>query len=172
MPYKNKTPEQIRKKLEESTIGESRTELVRSPQAISPFTEGVQAMIARLVKDRVDQIVIQNKADEPEPDFLPREIDYQVRRAQDVFERHKWPLYFEKWGCRMCRRKKNVSHAAGGCCSRCYHIVTTRLRQIRLAYEQGNPEYEIFRQIDRLTLPERTAKQLLAERRSRQHGKE
>lgn len=163
MPYRNKTPEQIRKQIEESTIGEPRAEIVPAPKAAivrRRSRQDVQAMIERIVRERVDEIMVKVEAGQVEPDFLRKDEAAELRQRQDMFERTKWSLYFEKWGCRMCHRK-NVGHLGTGHCTRCHHLIRDRLNQLKLEYERENPESEIDRQIDRLTSRFRVAKSLL-----------
>lgn len=122
--------------------------------------ESPQEMIERIVRERVDEIMAKLEAGQMVPDFIPRDQADELRRRVDVFERRKWSLYFEKWGCRMCNRK-NVSHAGSGQCQRCHILVFQRLRAIRAEYEREHPDSEIDRQIDRLTSRFRVAKSLL-----------
>jgi hypothetical protein len=123
----------------------------------------MQAIITRMVQDRVDEIMAERGGSQLEPGFQPKEVAYELQRRQTVFERRKWALYFLRWGCRMCNRKKNVSHASGGCCATCITRVGARLETIKLQYERDNPEAAIDRQIDRLTSRFRSAEALLGE---------
>jgi hypothetical protein len=77
-----------------------------------------------------------------------------------MFEREKWSLYFEKWGCQVCG-KKTANHMHTGHCGACAGRITARLARIKLEYEQTHPEAEVERQIDQLTLRSRTAERLL-----------
>ncbi len=122
--------------------------------------QDLEAMITRIVRERVDELMVKVEGRQVEPDFLPKDVSVELQERRNVFERRKWSLYFEKWGCRMCSRK-NVSHAATGHCARCHNLVAGRLALIKAEYERNNPETEIDRQIDRLTSRFRVAKSLL-----------
>src|ERR1700684_2752201 len=94
--------------------------------------EDMRAVLDRMVRDRVDEIMAERAVAWPEPNYQPREASYEIQRRQTVFERRKWALYFTKWGCRMCRRQNHVSHGSGGCCIACCNLVTMRLGQIKI----------------------------------------
>ena len=141
-----------------------RTEIVPALEAalVPPRSrQDVEAMIARIVRERVDEIMVKVEAGQVQPDFLPKDEAVELRRRQNMFEQRKWILYFEKFGCRMCHRKK-MSHAGTGHCEACYVLIHSRLKEIKLEYERENPESEIDRQIDRLTSRFRVAKSLLS----------
>ena len=126
----------------------------------------MRAVLDRMVRDRVDEIMAERaeaqlaEAQPEEHNFQPREVALEIRRQQTMFERRKWALYFAKWGCRMCRRKRNVGHGSGGCCSACCTLVTLRLKQIKIEYDRDNPESQIAENIDRLTRRLRSAQEL------------
>jgi len=141
-------------------------EIERLPEAAlvpSPSTAHLQAEFDRLVRQRVDEILAERSPDQMAPAFQPREVAYEFQRRQTVFQRRAGRLYFEKWGCMICQRKKHVSHASGGICSECYAREARRRSQIRLEYERSNPEAAIDKQIDRLTSRLRSAQELLGE---------
>lgn len=121
----------------------------------------IEAMIGRLVEERLRKIM--SDEDAVSESFQPKEISYEFRQQHELFERHKWILYFEKWGCQRCSRKK-VSHGAKGYCSSCYARLHSRLVQIKADYEKANPEGRIGQDIDRLTLRVRSARALVGER--------
>src|ERR1700680_2314822 len=122
--------------------------------------EDMRALLDRIVRDRVDEAMAERANAQPEHNFQPRDVSIEIRRRQSVFERRKWGLYFEKWGCRMCGRKRNVNHGSGGVCATCEVRVAGRLRQIKLEYERDNPESQITENIDRLTRRLRSAQEL------------
>jgi|SRR5579872_2006849 len=131
------------------------TEIVLQRPAVD-----MRAVLDRMVRDRIDEIMAERAEVQPEHNFLTREAALEIRRQQTVFERRKWALYFAKWGCRMCRRKRNVSHGSGGCCSTCCTMVMLRLKQIKIEYDRDNPESQIAENIDRLTRRLRSAQEL------------
>src|SRR5690242_9121970 len=128
-----------------------------------PTAADLQAAIDRLVRQRVDEILAERNPDQMAPAFQPREVAYELRRRQTVFQQREGRLYFEKWGCMICQRKKYVGHASGGICSGCYNRETMRRAALRREYERNNPETEIDKQIDRLTSRLRSAQELLGE---------
>ncbi len=93
-------------------------------------TANFQAVLDRMVRDRVDEILTERGAALLEPDFHTREIAIEIQQHQTVFDRRKWGLYFEKWGCRMCG-KKQVSHGTKGYCDACHHLIYDRLAHRR-----------------------------------------
>jgi hypothetical protein len=58
----------------------------------------------------------------PETEAIPRKGPGKL-----ITFRHRWRLYFDKFGCRSCHRK-NVRHASHGLCRRCKKLVANRLR--------------------------------------------
>ncbi len=133
----------------------SESALVPAPKRESP-----QEMIERLVRERVDEIMVKLEAGHPEPGFVPRDEADELRRRRNVFEQRKWSLYFERFGCRVCSRT-NVAHYGNGHCQRCYALIQRRLKTIKAEYDESRPDAEIDRQIDRLTSRFRVAKSLL-----------
>jgi hypothetical protein len=136
-----------------------------SEAAIVPAapTANLKAVIESMVRKRVDEILSGSGIGEFEPNFRPREIAQAARQIQDMFERVKWSLYFEKWGCQVCG-KKTVAHFHTGHCTTCAVRIQQRLKQLKLEYERAHPEAEIERQIDHLTSRSRTAEALLGKR--------
>lgn len=121
-----------------------------------------EAMDIRAVIDRmVDERLAAREADLMDPGYRSKALSNEIRVQQNVFNRVKWGLYFEKWGCQSCGRKKNVNHASGGHCTNCSQRIYFRLKQIKREYELNNPEVEINRQIDRLSSRFRSAEALL-----------
>ena len=129
------------------------------PLTLESPAANLQAMLDRMVRERVNEIMAEPGAD-LEPDFQPKEVSFEIQRRQTVYERRKWALYFEKWGCRRCGGKK-ASHMGSGHCDKCHHLLAGRLLQIKHEYERANPEKEIERNIDRLTSRIRNAQRLL-----------
>jgi hypothetical protein len=122
----------------------------------------LKAVLDRMVRERVDEIMAERGSAPMEPDFQPKEVAYELQRRQTVFERHKWRLYFEKWGCRKCERKR-VNHASSGHCAACHNRLQMRLAQIKRDFDQANPDQEIERKIGQLTSRFRSAQALLGE---------
>lgn len=125
----------------------------------------LKAYIESIVRQRVDEILSAN-AGEFEPDFRPRRVANASSQTQDMFEREKWSLYFEKYGCRGCG-KKAAPHMSTGHCSTCQNRTYSRLTRLRAVYERAHPEAEIDRNIEKLTLRARSAEILLREEREK-----
>jgi hypothetical protein len=136
-----------------------------SEAAIVPKTPSadLKAVIESMVRKRVDEILSASEMTEVEADCRPREVAAVSRQTQDMFERDKWALYFEKWGCRKCE-KKTVNHSSTGHCEICASRLHQRLRKIRRDYYASHPDAETDRLIDRLTSRSRTAEALLGDR--------
>jgi len=140
-----------------------RVEILSASEAVlvpRPTAENLQAAIDRMVRERVDAILAEHGAALLEPDLQSREVSYEIQRRQTVFERRRWSLYFEEWGCRRCDRK-TVSHAGGGYCGRCYTLIFERLVRIKREFDAANPDKEMQRNIDLLTRKLRSARELL-----------
>ena len=123
----------------------------------------LEGMLTRLVQERVDEIMAQRGAVDLEPDFRPKEVAWEIQRRQTVFERRKWSLYFSKWGCRRCDRKKAV-HAGNGYCSKCHGLFFGRLTQLRREHDRNNPESEVDRHVEHIVSRVRNAERLLGSR--------
>lgn len=132
------------------------------PMAAKEPSANLKAVIENMVRQRVDEILSASGIGEFEPNFRPREIAQAARQTQDMFERTKWSLYFEKWGCQVCG-KKNAAHFHTGHCTTCACRIHQRLIKIKHDYEKTHPEAEIDRQIDQLTLRARSAAALLGD---------
>ena len=141
-------------------------EIVRAnPVPLVPQPPGakLEAMLTRLVQERVDDIMGQRGAVDMEPDFRPKEVAWEIQRRQTVFERRKWSLYFSKWGCRRCDHKKAV-HAGNGYCPKCHGLFSGRLTQLRREHDRNNPEHEVDRQVGQIDSRVRFAERLLGSR--------
>jgi hypothetical protein len=171
MPYKRKTPDQIRQAIAESPSHERTAEMVpASEAALVPARSAAKltAMIENLVRRRVDEILSASGTVELEPNFRPAEVAKITRRGQDMFERKKGSLSFEKFGCMDCKRKaKAVSYGTNGLCSTCTLRWYHRYAQLKHEYEATHPEAETDRLIDRLTSRARVAEELLGEEREK-----
>jgi len=146
-----------KKKVRVEIMPRSEAALVPSPPVETP-----QAMLDRIVRERVDEIMAEHGAGQLDPDFQTREVAYEIQRRQTVFERRRWSIYFEKFGCRRCDNKE-VSHEANGYCSKCHLLIFQRLAKIKRDFDKRNTEKDIQNQIDRLTRRGRSARELLGE---------
>src|ERR1700739_2324416 len=113
-----------------------RVEIVpRSEAALVPAmpTESPRAMLGRVVRERVDEILAERGADQLDTDFRTREVATEMMRRQTVFERRRWSIYFEKWGCRRCDDTAAI-HACSGYGAKCRGLLSQRLAKIKRDY--------------------------------------
>jgi hypothetical protein len=127
--------------------------LPASQAALAPNAPAanVRALMDSMVRESMEQIMAEPGASRLQPDFQSREVSDELRRQQAVFERGKWGLYFKKWGCRRCGRKK-VNHASSGHGGRCCSLLGGRLAQIKREWIRDKPDAQIAEDIDRLTV--------------------
>jgi len=131
----------------------TRVEIVRKR---SP--EDMKAMLDRLVRSKLEEILAERGEDQLEPATRSR----RIRQIHPGFERVKHVLYFEKWGCQTCG-KKNVAHMSNAKCERCSGRFIQRMQQLEIQWVRNNPESQIADDIDHLTRRHRTARALLEE---------
>lgn len=124
----------------------------------------LKAVLEGMVRKRVDEILAASGMHELSADYRPTKVAHVARQVDDLFERKKWSLYFDKWGCRICG-KKTAFYGNTGHCQTCAQRIHQRLTALRRDYEKAHPEAEIERNIERLTLRARTAERLLREGR-------
>jgi hypothetical protein len=129
-------------------------EIVRRP---SP--EGMKAMLDRMVTEKIEQILAERDLEQLAPVYRSR----RIRPIHPGFERDKYSLYFEKWGCKVCGRKGNVSHAGRGRCYTCQARHHQRMAALEREWVSNNPESQIVEDIDHLTRRYRTAQELLGD---------
>ena len=126
-----------------------------------PATADMNAILDRIIQNRLDEILSQRGSDDQltmgNLDRQPREISNELRQHRSMFERVKGRMYFETYGCKVCGRKKKVSHGSNGCCRTCVHRIYQRERAIKQEYDAQNDEAVIADNIDRLTRRARSA---------------
>jgi len=120
--------------------------------------EDMKAMLDRLVRDKLEEILAERGEDRLEPATRSR----RIRQTHPGFERVKHVLYFERWGCQTCG-KKNVAHMSNAKCERCSVRFSQRMQQLELEWLRNNPESQIADDIDHLTRRHRTAQALLGD---------
>ena len=64
-----------------------------------------------------------------EPWFRSRQESLEIKRTQTVPEQRKWSVYYERWGCVSCTKKK-TPHKSLGFCQACYLRVSQRIKEI------------------------------------------
>jgi hypothetical protein len=108
----------------------SRDSILRSGIEEKTLNRLVQEKVAEIMADR-DTIVF-------EPFFRSRQVAYELKRLQTVPERHKWSVYFERYGCLICETHERI-HVGNGMCNRCYNRTRSTLKQIVAEGINGEP---------------------------------
>jgi site-specific DNA-cytosine methylase len=112
-------------------------EVLPSPAEIA--RQPVQrAELDRLVKQQVAEILAARDEFVFEPFFRSRQVAYELKRLQTVPEQRKWKVYFERYGCLICKTQKRI-HAGNGMCDRCHAYVFQTLKQIIAEGITGQP---------------------------------
>jgi hypothetical protein len=114
-------------------------ELVRSEtpaRIIQP--QDMKAVLDQLVRERVAEALAERDGSILEPWFQTKSVAYEIRRLQTMVERKSKSLYFEKYGCIHCHKKKH-RHACSGICEPCYGKIAERLR---VCQRQLQEEYD------------------------------
>jgi hypothetical protein len=133
-----------------------RTEIIRVPeQGLSIDAETLD----RLIQRRVAEALADKEQSLLEPWFNSRKVTEEILRLQGVFHRRKFALYYEKWGCIICR-KKRTRHGSLGMCQTCHIRIVQRMRRIEQDYAKAHPD-EFEQQIKQMTLKVRSAEELL-----------
>jgi hypothetical protein len=136
-------------------------ESLRDSQGIvrRPSPEEMNTMLDRMVTDKIEKALAERDLEQLAPVYRNR----RIRPIHPGFERDKHALYFEKWGCQTCGRKRNVNHMCNARCERCHVRFEQRMMQLEREWVSKNPESQILEDIDRLTRPLRSARALLGE---------
>jgi hypothetical protein len=114
-------------------------ELLPSPATIHRERTGFdKAELARLVQEKVAEIMAERDAIIFEPFFRSRQVAYELKRLQNVPEQRKWSVSFERYGCMICETRERI-HAGNGMCNRCHALWFRRLTQIVAEGIKGEP---------------------------------
>lgn len=135
-----------------------RVELIPSPATIVRERTGIdRAELARLVQEKVAEIMAERDAVIFEPFFRSRQIAYELKRLQTVPEQEKWSVRFERYGCLLCHTKEKM-HVGCGMCHGCYQRTFQELKQIIAEGMTGTPASPArgATQAERHLLPGRT----------------
>jgi hypothetical protein len=97
-----------------------------------------EAMLNRLVQQKVAEIMAERDAVIFEPFFRSRQIAYELKWLQSVPEQRKWSVSFERYGCMCCETREQI-HAGNGMCNRCHALWFRRLTQIVAEGIKGEP---------------------------------
>jgi hypothetical protein len=117
-------------------------ELLPSPATIHRESTGFdKAELARLVQEKVAEIMAERDAIIFEPFFRSRQIAYELKRLQNVPEQRKWSVSFERYGCMICETRESI-HAGNGMCGSCRNRWFTRLTQIVAEGIKGEPAHK------------------------------
>jgi hypothetical protein len=113
--------------------------LYLQPEDVEAAKPNAHSLLDRLVRQRVAAILSRSESKTFEPFFAPRSVQLALRHELSVPERHKWSVYFDRWGCLRCGTKRRA-HGASGMCGSCNHWVGTRLRKVVTQLElKGDP---------------------------------
>ena len=112
-----------------------------------------------MLKEELGEILAERGTDQLEPVRRSK----RIRPFHPGFERDKHALYFEKWGCQNCGRKKGVSHMCNARCTQCNVRFGQRMTALEREWVRNNPESQIAEDIDHLTRRSRTARELLGD---------
>lgn len=100
-------------------------------------------LLERLVRERVDEILATRQDLLMRPFFDSKRVSDEIRKLQTMVERRKWPKYFERHGCLICKAKKVRRHDQLGMCAKCFGRTTQRLKAI-IAEDERNQECAKF----------------------------
>jgi hypothetical protein len=101
--------------------------------------EDYKAMIARIVNERIAEILADSQAAELQPFFDSPEVNQAMRRRQNVIERRKWNWYWEEFGCLICQDRKG-RHVSLGMCDTCFCRTRGRLLAIKKRHAPEVPQ--------------------------------
>ena len=97
---------------------------------LPPEQESPQKMLERLVRQKVDEILVDRKNLLFRPFFEgSKSVTDEIHRLQTMPELRKWSVYFDRWGCLICKTKI-LTHCGSGVCSRCHSRTAYRLKVI------------------------------------------
>jgi hypothetical protein len=99
--------------------------------------------------------------------FLTEDIKRQIDRILPSFYRRRFRIYFERYGCVRCNRKK-VMYGGNGVCRDCLYLLGDRLKRID-AKLKGTGEPEESKPTQAFLRRRRAARELLADFRIRNH---
>jgi hypothetical protein len=74
-----------------------------------------------------------------DPFFRGRQESNAIRRQQTVTERNMGALYYERYGCVVCKGR-NKPHESNGFCTDCHGVIVTR----RKGLAEGKRKYADF----------------------------
>jgi hypothetical protein len=107
-----------------------RVELIPSPATLHRERTGFdKAELARLVQEKVAEIMAERDAIVFEPFFRSRQVAYELKRLQNIPEQQKFTVSFERYGCMICETRERI-HGGNGMCTVCHGKWFARLTQI------------------------------------------
>lgn len=83
-----------------------------------------------------------------------------IRRHASIFQRKKFSLYFQQWGCVVCKTKERP-HQSHAMCQRCFVKFVMRLKQLEKEYAEAHPQEYANQQTENLTSRMRNAARIL-----------
>ncbi len=108
----------------------NRPEVELLPPARDYIPEDSKAMIARVVKERIAEVLADSQTAPLAPFFERPEVSQAMRRTQTPAECNKWNEYFARWGCLICERT-DARHQGCGMCATCFSRTMKRIMAIR-----------------------------------------
>lgn len=91
--------------------------------------ESIQVKVDRLVTQRIQQILSNDKLSRFSPFFEPKRLTDELRRLQSASDWHKWTEYYKAYGCYKCGDRER-GHRSLGHCARCFSREWQRLEVI------------------------------------------
>ena len=88
-----------------------------------------KAELARLIQEKVAEIMAERDAFVFEPFFRSRQVAYELKRLQNVPEQQKFTVSFARYGCIDCKTRDRI-HGGNGLCTMCHARWFARLTQI------------------------------------------
>jgi hypothetical protein len=102
---------------------------IDEPQAeiVPAVPEDHKAMVARMLDERIAELMASAESAELEPFFQSRAVVEAMRARQTIAERNKWRYYSDDYGCLICERT-DVPHISLGMCRACLSRTRERLQ--------------------------------------------
>ena len=132
-----------------------KAEIIRVPASMSD-----PATLDLLIQKRVAEAMA-NEAVILEPWFqTSRALAAEIRRHASMFQKRKFAIYFEKWGCLVCGTKDRA-HESHGMCGTCEGTFVARLKQLEKEYAKAHPQEYEAQELDKITSRVRSAERIL-----------
>jgi len=118
------------------------------PRSQDQIEQGYKQMIARLVEERIAEVLAGSQAQDLEPFFQPKDVSDEMKRRATVTDNRKWVYYYETWGCLICDDRK-AGHRGLGMCHTCFNRTRNRILEIKREHAPGEvPEIRSKQNVD------------------------